>query len=267
MTDDLIKRLRDITTNDDHERGCPVRFAACECGYDERVAALLNEAADALSPPSPKAGEREDFDTVADYIRDELCCPRIHGCELAGMAECPAERVRALKPPEPKAGEVEEMAGTVHDLKTHPEAFAAVRAGLKPWELRLNDRNFQVGDGLHLAEWSPISRSYTGETEDRVVTWVLHGGQFGLPEGYVIMSMRPLADAAQALASAGYRRVRVPSVEEVAKAMWNASHWLPDMPTFAHETEWDDPWPKGYEGFRQMIICQAQAILSLIGGE
>lgn len=32
---------------------------------------------------------------LADYIRDQVCCPRIHGCELNGSDECPAERVRA----------------------------------------------------------------------------------------------------------------------------------------------------------------------------
>jgi hypothetical protein len=32
---------------------------------------------------------------LADYIRDQVCCPRIHGCELGGSEECPAERVRA----------------------------------------------------------------------------------------------------------------------------------------------------------------------------
>jgi len=40
-------------------------------------------------------------DQVADYIRDEVCCPRIHGCELNGAPECPAERVRALQGPAP----------------------------------------------------------------------------------------------------------------------------------------------------------------------
>ena len=34
-------------------------------------------------------------DDIADLIRDQVCCPRIHGCELGGSDECPAERVRS----------------------------------------------------------------------------------------------------------------------------------------------------------------------------
>lgn len=86
----------------------------------------------------------------------------------------------------------------VHDLKTWPKPFAAVRAGLKPWELRLNDRDHQVGDTLRLREWSPAIPDdypnpgfYTGQVEERLVTWMLDGGRFGLPKGYVIMSLAP----------------------------------------------------------------------------
>lgn len=94
-----------------------------------------------------------------------------------------------------------ERTGRVIDLKTWPEPFAAIRAGLKPWELRKNDRDYQVGDVLRLREWLPPvinahdlagnAEGYTGEIEDRLVTWMLHGGVFGLPEGYVIMSLSP----------------------------------------------------------------------------
>ena len=91
--------------------------------------------------------------------------------------------------------------GRVIELKTWPEPFAAVRARLKPWELRFNDRDYQVGDLLRLREWCPPAINahdlsgeadgYTGEVEDRRVTWMLEGGNFGLPKGYVIMSLSP----------------------------------------------------------------------------
>lgn len=62
--------------------------------------------------PNPLSGHSEDYpdpesetaDQVADFIRDEVCCPRIHGCELGGAPECPAERVRALGAPSPTTG-------------------------------------------------------------------------------------------------------------------------------------------------------------------
>lgn len=79
--------------------------------------------------------------------------------------------------------------GRVHDLKTWPEPFAAIRADLKPWEFRLNDRDYQVGDKLRLREWSPTDEAYTGEVEERLVPWVLRGGQFGVPKDFAIMSL------------------------------------------------------------------------------
>jgi hypothetical protein len=79
--------------------------------------------------------------------------------------------------------------GRKHDLKCWPEPFAAIRAGLKHWELRLNDRDYQVGDLLWQKEWDPASEQYTGEATGNLVIWMLKGPAFGLPEGYCIMSL------------------------------------------------------------------------------
>jgi hypothetical protein len=76
-----------------------------------------------------------------------------------------------------------------HILKTWPEPFMAVRSGLKTWELRKDDRGFEVGDTLTLTEFDPATGDCSGEVETRAVTWLLRGGQFGLPVGYVVMSM------------------------------------------------------------------------------
>ena len=40
----------------------------------------------------------------------------------------------------------------IHELKTLPEYFEAVRKGDKTFELREDDRNFKVGDYLALNE-------------------------------------------------------------------------------------------------------------------
>lgn len=112
----------------------------------------------------------------------------------------PNYEVRALyASPAPVVGMVEvPPTGREHDLKTWREPFAAVRGLWKPWELRLDDRDYQVGDILNLREWdeeSDAEDQYTGEIEHRLVTWLLRGPAFGLPDGYVIMSMVPFAAA------------------------------------------------------------------------
>ena len=86
----------------------------------------------------------------------------------------------------------------VHELKTWPEPFEAIRSGRKLFELRADDRGFAVGDVLKLYEWDPSPagegfaktvKGYTGRGLRAEVTYVLHGGRFGLPEGMCIMSL------------------------------------------------------------------------------
>ncbi len=90
-----------------------------------------------------------------------------------------------------------------HFLKTWPEHFEAVMSGAKRFELRVNDRDFRVGDRLELAEFDPgLDGGFTGRECDVDVIHILHGGAFGLPEGHVIMSIAK-ADAILALRPAG----------------------------------------------------------------
>ena len=44
-----------------------------------------------------------------------------------------------------------------HELKTYPKYFQETIEGNKPFEIRKNDRNFQVGDVLILKEWDNIN--------------------------------------------------------------------------------------------------------------
>jgi hypothetical protein len=76
-----------------------------------------------------------------------------------------------------------------HKLKTLPEYFKALKEGSKPFEIRKNDTDFQVGDELTLAEWDPIGKKETGHYVGCRVTYVLDSSSFpeGLKDGYVIM--------------------------------------------------------------------------------
>lgn len=77
-----------------------------------------------------------------------------------------------------------------HRLKCWPESFGAIIAGSKRAEYRKNDRGFQLGDLLFLEEWHPGTEEYTGAVEEVRVTHILYGPDYGVPEGYVVMSIR-----------------------------------------------------------------------------
>lgn len=88
-----------------------------------------------------------------------------------------------------------------HLLKTDPEAFDAVAQGIKTYEIRFNDRDYQVEDELILLKtlstgkamkengWDPF---YTGDAVRAKVTHILSGPIYGLAEGWVIMSIQKL---------------------------------------------------------------------------
>ena len=76
-----------------------------------------------------------------------------------------------------------------HELKCWPRPFAAVVAGAKHHEIRLNDRNYQVGDVLVLREWNPHARAYTESRAIRLVTYCSYGPDWGLPDRFVVMSL------------------------------------------------------------------------------
>ena len=74
-----------------------------------------------------------------------------------------------------------------HELKIWPGCFAAVKAGSKPFDVRENDRNFQVGDMLTLREFEPASEQYTGKSITRWVSYVLQGGVFGIQPDWCVL--------------------------------------------------------------------------------
>ena len=61
----------------------------------------------------------------------------------------------------------------IHTLKTWPDFFRVMKSHEKNFELRENDRNFQVGDELILEEFDPIKNEYTGDHVHALITWIL----------------------------------------------------------------------------------------------
>lgn len=73
-----------------------------------------------------------------------------------------------------------------HELKILPKYFKDVVDGYKKFELRKNDRDFQIGDSLLLKEFDG---DYTGESIQVVITYILFGGDYGLDKDYVILGI------------------------------------------------------------------------------
>lgn len=84
-----------------------------------------------------------------------------------------------------------------HQLKTWPEPFLAARRGDKLFEFRYDDRAYQAGDILTCREWDPAQPNglrYTRQWSRYRVTYVLHGGRFGVPTGFVVLGIRAISD-------------------------------------------------------------------------
>jgi hypothetical protein len=79
-----------------------------------------------------------------------------------------------------------------HELKIWPSCFAAVNAGNKPFDVRENDRNFQVGDMLILREFNPDAEEFTGHAVTRWVSYVLQGGAFGVQSDWCVLGFSEL---------------------------------------------------------------------------
>ena len=75
-----------------------------------------------------------------------------------------------------------------HNLKILPEYFEAVKDGRKNFELRMDDRDFKVGDWVYLQEYD--WNKYTGQTLCRKIVYILRNcEQYGLKEGYCILGL------------------------------------------------------------------------------
>lgn len=76
-----------------------------------------------------------------------------------------------------------------HELKTWPDYFYRIFSGQKRFEVRKQDRDFQIGDILHLREYDPGTETYTGRSVRAEITYILSGGYFGIDPGYCVMSI------------------------------------------------------------------------------
>jgi len=75
----------------------------------------------------------------------------------------------------------------IHDLKIAPKYMDAQLSGIKNFEIRKNDRDFQVGDRLWLREWD--GQDYTGR---KVTVYVTYITDYEQRDGYVVLGTSPI---------------------------------------------------------------------------
>lgn len=89
---------------------------------------------------------------------------------------------------------------TIHELKTWPVYFDAVRRGEKVFEVRRNDRAFQRGDIVRLLRTREdrtyeVEYDYRGDPAfviERRIGWFLQGGQLGIEPGFCVFSLEEI---------------------------------------------------------------------------
>jgi len=79
----------------------------------------------------------------------------------------------------------------VHDLKTVQPYFDDVRRGVKTFEIRKNDRNYQIGDTLNLWEYLPVEEKKTGEVFTVEVVYFIDKFQDALGDNWCVLGIKP----------------------------------------------------------------------------
>lgn len=82
---------------------------------------------------------------------------------------------------------------TEHELKIRGEFYARIATGQKTFEIRKNDRDFQVGDVLILREWQEGDGYVDYSSPLRCkVTYI---STFMQQDGYVVMGIKQLSES------------------------------------------------------------------------
>ena len=76
----------------------------------------------------------------------------------------------------------------IHTLKVESKYFVDIKVGRKTFELRKNDRDYQIGDEVLLNEID-INGDKTCHSIAKTIGYILYGGKLGLHKDYVILQL------------------------------------------------------------------------------
>lgn len=75
----------------------------------------------------------------------------------------------------------------VHNLKIKPQYFWNIVCDIKTFEVRKNDRNFEVGDIITLREFE--NGKFTGKSINIEIIYILNDKEY-CKEGYVVLGFK-----------------------------------------------------------------------------
>lgn len=106
------------------------------------------------------------------------------------MSERELQEVNFMNQPETQTvdtnGEIHDRR-VEHDVKTESKFFKDSKSGIKPFELRKNDRDYKAGDFMKMREYK--DGEWTGEIIRKEITYVLEDFE-GLKPGYCILGVK-----------------------------------------------------------------------------
>jgi hypothetical protein len=76
-----------------------------------------------------------------------------------------------------------------HELKVWMNYYEDIAEGKKNFELRFNDRNFQVGDVLRLREYNEKENYYTDREITKTISYILSDTTFGLKDNWIVIGL------------------------------------------------------------------------------
>lgn len=87
----------------------------------------------------------------------------------------------------------------IHKLKLNAKYYEDSERGIKTFEIRKNDRDYNIGDVLELREYIEDIRGlgyYTGNVHWKIITYILDDDLYLAP-GYVCLGLSPIAEPEQ----------------------------------------------------------------------
>lgn len=122
------------------------------------------------------------------------CTEEEYNCVAQDIAKCIVAIPLPASSGEKEEQEVKEdmipVGENIHTIKTWDEYMMDIASGKKTFEVRKNDRNYEVEDKLILQGFDNTNKKYTGKWIIADVVYILHGGQFGIEEGYCVMGIK-----------------------------------------------------------------------------